>query len=132
MDESSLVSEEIDAGAEFVNLFDKQVPVTAAFWAKPADAGQWYLYIASEQIDDEGIGRAYREVLRLAKQPLRSYLDPFQVKLISGKDPLAQAALEIHRAFPGKMATRIGNKTFGGMSVEGLYIYPTPVVAQTP
>ncbi|MHC5544688.1 hypothetical protein ACYOEI_41175 [Singulisphaera rosea] len=132
MDEDSLVIDQIEAGAEFVNLFDKQVPVTAAFWAKPADAGQWYLYIASEQIDDEGIGRAYREVLRLAKLHRRSYLDPFQVRLIPAKDPLAQAVLEIHRWSPGKMATRIGNKAFGGMSVEGVYIYPPLVVAPTP
>src|SRR4051794_30218911 len=109
MDQNSLVIEEIDTGAEFVSLFDKKVPVKAAFWGKPAEAGQWYLYIASDQIDDRGVDQAYREVQRLAKEHPSPYLDPFQVKLIPASDPLAQAALEIHRRYPGRMSTRIGS-----------------------
>jgi hypothetical protein len=44
MDQHSLVieAEEIAAGAGFVSLFDKKIPVTAAFWVKPVEAGQWY------------------------------------------------------------------------------------------
>jgi len=95
------------------------------------ESGQWYLYIASEQIDDRSLDQGYREVLRLASQNPSPYLDPFQVKLIPASDPLAQAALEIHRRFPGRMATRVGSKTLGGVSVDGVYIYPASVVAPT-
>jgi len=54
------------------------------------------------------------------------------VKLIPASDPLAQAALEIHRRHPVRMATRIGTKTFGGVSVEGAYVYPSLAIAPTP
>jgi hypothetical protein len=61
------------------------------------------------------------------------YLDPFQVKLISASDPLAQAALQVHRRYPGSgIATRFGSKAFGGLSVECAYIDPSPVIAPTP
>src|SRR2546421_42190 len=119
MDQNSLVIEESDAGAELVNRFNQKMPVKVAFWVKPVESGQWYLYIASEQIDDRSLDQGYREVLRLANQNPSPYLDPFQVKLIPASDPLAQAALEIHRRFPGRMATRVGSKTFGGVSVDG-------------
>ena len=60
------------------------------------------------------------------------YLDVFQVKLIPTSDPLAQAALEINRRFPGRMATRFGGGSFGGMGVDGVYIYPAAVSSRTP
>jgi hypothetical protein len=59
-------------------------------------------------------------------------LDPFQVKLIPTNDPLAKAALEIHHRFPGRMATRFGGKSFGGMGVDGVYIYPASVSSTGP
>lgn len=132
MDQNSLVIEEADAGAEFVDRFDKKMPVKVAFWLKPSEAGQWYLYIASSQIDDQNLDRGYRDVLWLAKQTPSQYLDPFRIKLIPESDPLAQAALEIHKRFPGRMATRVGAKTFGGMSVDGVFVYPSRVGATTP
>jgi hypothetical protein len=132
VDQSPLVSEETDAGAEFVAQFDKTIPVKVAFWLKPSEAGQWYLYIASDQIGDQSLDQGYREVLRLASQSPTPYLDPFRVKLIPASDPLTQVALEIHRRFPSRIATRVGSKTFGGMSVDGAFIYPASVVAPTP
>ena len=129
MDPNTLVTEETDAGAELVNQFDKSMPVKVSFWLKPADGGQWYLYIASDQITDGNLDQGYREVLRLAKHHPSPYLDPFRVKLIPATDPLAEAALEIHRRFPGVLATRLGGRNFGGSSVEGAYIYPSLVSA---
>jgi hypothetical protein len=60
------------------------------------------------------------------------FLDPFEVKLIPSSDPLAQAALEILQRFPGQTAIRFGGRNFGGMSVDGVYIYPVSVTALTP
>jgi hypothetical protein len=132
MGQEPLVSEEIKAGAEFIRQMDASTPVKAAFWVKESEAGPWYLYLASDQIGDQTLDAAYGEVLRLAGQMASPYLDPFQVKLISTSDPLAQAALDIHRRYPGIMATRFGSKNFGGMGVEGVYLYPESVTLAIP
>lgn len=132
MDQEPLVTEETDAGAALVHQFDKCFPVKVAFWVKLSDEGQWYLYIASDHINDQNIGPAYGEVLRLADQMANAYFDPFRVKLIPTNDPLAEAAMEVHRRYPGRAATRLGGKLFGGLGVDGVYIYPASVTTIPP
>jgi len=127
MDQGPLVVEEIDAGAELVREFDQYESVKAAFWLKASDEEQRYLYLASDRIDDTNFDVAYGEVLRLASKMRSPYLDPFRVKVIGGEDPLTLAALDINRRFPGRMATRFGGKSFGGLSVDDVYIYPSPL-----
>ncbi len=132
MDQEPLVIEETDAGAVLVNRLDKYVPVKAAFWLKESDEGPWYLYIASDQINDRNLDTVYGEVLRLAGQMASPSIDPFRVKLIPTSDPLAQAALDIHRRYPGRLATRLGGKNFGGMGVDGVYVYPASIATLVP
>jgi len=132
MDQGPLVIEETDAGAELVREFDKYEPVKVAFWLKASDKEHRYLYIASDRIDGNNIDVAYGEVLSLTTQLKSPYLDPFRVKLISGNDPLAKAAVEIHKRFPSRSATRFGGKSFGGVSVDDVYIYPSPSPAAVP
>jgi hypothetical protein len=132
MDQGPLVSAMTDAGAELVRRLNKYFLVQTAFWLKDSEAGQWYLFIASDQIDDSNIDVAYGEVLRVANEIGSPYLDPFQVKPIAASDPLAQAALDIRRRYPGSTATRFGSKNFGGMSIEAAYIYPVSVSAPAP
>lgn len=127
MDQGPLVIEEIDAGAELASQFDKYEPVKAAFWLKASDEQNRFLYIASERIDDKNFDVAYGEVLRLADKMRSPYLDPFRVKLVGAEDPLAKAAADINERFPGHMATRFGGKLFGGVSIDDVYIYPSPL-----
>lgn len=127
MDYGPLVKEEIDAGAELVRAFDSYKPVTAAFWLKASDDPFRYLYLASEQVAATDITLAYREVLRLADQIQSPYFDPFRVKIIHADHPLARAAVEINHRFPGRLATRIGGSLFGGVSVDDVYLYPSPL-----
>lgn len=129
MDQGPLVVEETDAGAELVRRLDQHFPVKAAFWLKDSEDGHWFLYIASDQIDDKTLDSAYGEVLRVAWEMASPYFDGFQVKLIPTSDPLAQAALDIQRRLPGRMATRFGGSHFGGMAVNGVYLYPALVTA---
>jgi hypothetical protein len=127
MDQGPLVTEQIDAGAKFLGEFNHYAPVQAAFWLKDTDEGQWYLYAASDQIDDQTIRDAYGEVLRLNGQLADPNFDPFQVKFISPDDPLAKAAREIYRGRPWKLPTRFHGRMFGGVSTEEVYIYPPPL-----
>ena len=129
MGQAQLVKEEIDAGAELVREFDKYETVSVAFWLKASDDAHRYLYLASERIDDANITEAYGEVLRLASQIDSPYLDPFRVKLLNTADPLARAAADINRRFPSRVATRFGGNSFGGVSTDDVYLYPSPLPA---
>lgn len=130
MDQSPLVSEETDAGAELIQAFDKSYQVKAAFWLKASDDDYRYLYIASDAIDDSNVGTAYGDVLRLVSQMQTPYLDPFRVKLISGNDPLTLAAIQKRSA--GRFRTRVGSGIFGGLSVDDVFLYPATEHAAAP
>jgi hypothetical protein len=127
MDQIPLVIDQIDAGTKFLNEFQSYLPIHVAFWLKEAEEGDWNLYVVSDQITEDNFDVAYGEVVRIAGQLRDPWFDPFQVKLIGANDPLAQAALDIQRRFPGRMPTRFHGKTFGGLSVDEVYIYPSPV-----
>lgn len=132
MDPNALVMEQLDAGADLIRRFSTKMPVKVAFWLKPTNAAQWYLYIASEKIDDRTLDEGYREVLRLARQNPSPYLGPFQVKLIPGDDPQARTALNVQSWYPGSLATRIDGHPFNESTTEGVYIYPTSTATPTP
>lgn len=122
---------QIDAGAQLVNEFDKYVPVAAAFWLKAKDEGEWFLYLASDRIDDANFDVAYGEVLRLTGASPSPWLDPFQVKVIGASNPLTTAALALRAKAPGsKLPLRYHGREFGGIPVEEVYIYPTPAPVQ--
>src|SRR5262249_13920507 len=104
MDQGPLVAEEIEAGARVLAEFQKSYPVQSAFWLKESDDGYWYHYVASERITDENFDRAYGEVVRIAMALQDPWLDTFKVKVIGADDPLAKAALELRRRYPGQTA----------------------------
>src|SRR5437016_5216793 len=126
MGQGTLVIEEgeKDAGKDLIHRIGETRPVQVAFWLKPAESGQWYLYVVAEGIDDSNVDRGYREVLRLVQQMRTPYFDPFQVKLIKADDPLARAVMEVHRRYPGKVGINYNGRYLGGMSIEGAYLYP--------
>ena len=111
MDQEVLVTEQIEAGRKFIDEFDKIRPVQAAFWLKATEDSSWYLYVVSDQITDENFDVAYGEVLTLAPNIRDPNFDPFRVKVIGIDDPLAKAALDIYRQFPGafRRAFALGN-----------------------
>jgi hypothetical protein len=127
MDQGPLVTEQMDAGAKLVSEFDNYAPVRAAFWVKESDDDQWFLYLASDRIDDSNFDLAYSEVIRLLGNGPRLWLDPFQVKVIGADDPIAKAVLGHMQKYPGRMPTRYHGRHLGGLSVEEAYIYPIPV-----
>lgn len=126
MDQGPLVIEQIDAGTEFIDRLDEHLRVSAAFWLKASDEGRWYLYIASDKINDSTKRAAYLEVSRVAREMGNPNLDPFQIKLIGSDDPLARASFDAHHRFAAKVPTRFKGNQFGGVSVEEVYIYPPP------
>jgi len=127
MDQGPLVNEQIDAGAKLINAFDKYKPVQAAFWVKESDDGQWYLYLASDQIDDSNFDLAYGEILRVLGAGPHLWLDPFQVKVTGVEDPMTKVVLGLMRKYPGRMPLRYPGGQLGPLNIEDAYIYPIPV-----
>ena len=76
MDQGPLVTEQIDAGSRLIKAFDRYAPVQAAFWVKEGEDGQWFLYLASDRIDDSNFDLAYGEVIRLLGTGPHLWLDP--------------------------------------------------------
>lgn len=128
MDQGSLVTQQIDAGARFVGEFDKYTPVRVAFWLKGTDDNQWFLYVAGDRIDDSNFDVAYGEVIRLTAKMPDPWLDPFQIKVVGTNEPVAKAVLQIQEKYPpGKLPTRYHGRQLGDLSVEEVYIYPLPI-----
>jgi len=131
MDRGPLVREEIDAGEILAREFDKYVPLKAAFWLKASDEDQRYLYLTSDRLDDSNRFGAYGELIRLANVLKLPDLDPFRVKIIAGKHPLAVAAADLVREYPNATGRRFGGQTFGDLHIDDGYVYPQllPVAA---
>jgi hypothetical protein len=121
---------QIEAGARLVNEFDSYAPVRAAFWLKDADQGRWYLYLASEKIDDSNFDLAYGEVIRLTSKSPTPWLDPMQVKVISAESRLAKDVLAVLTHYPAGTPVRYGGALLGGVYVADAYLYPTPAPVQ--
>ncbi len=129
MGQELLVNEHIEAGADFVRSFNDYVPVSVAFWLNPADAEIWYLYVASDHIDDRNTRDAYGEVLRRLSHGQVPWLSAFQVKLVNSSDRVARDAIRIRDRYPTPVPTRYQGSSLGGLAIDGAYIYP-PLVAQ--
>ncbi len=128
MGQESLVNEQVKAGEEFARDFSNYFPVDVVFWVNPADSEEWYLYIASAEINDDNIRDAYGEVLRRAGKNKNQWLDVFQVKLLNSSDPMAARVIEIRNRYPLKIPTRYNGSSIAGMAIDGAYIYP-PIAA---
>jgi hypothetical protein len=127
MDQSPLVIEQIDAGQKLVAELEKTFLVEAAFWLKASEEHSWCLYVAADRFKDKDLKVTYGEVLRVAATIRDPNLDPFRVKLVTVDHPFAKGALDIIRRFPGRMATHFHGKVLGGTSIDGAYIYPSPI-----
>ena len=128
MGQESLVNEQIDAGENFLRDFNDYVSIAAAFWINPADSEDWFLYLASTEINDENIRAAYGEVLRRIGSNRKQWLDVFQIKLLNSSNPLAAEVVEIRNRYPLKIPARYNGSSIAGLAIDGAYIYP-PITA---
>lgn len=125
------MSEQIDAGRWLAQEFAASFPLAAVFWRKEAEEGRWFLYLASEQIDDTNFHLGHREVNRLLRGRPSIWLDRFQVKVVGTADPVVKAMIAWQVKHPSPLGTRIGGTLLGGKYVEEAYIYPLPIAAAT-
>ncbi|MGL4551215.1 MAG: hypothetical protein ACRC33_08505 [Gemmataceae bacterium] len=130
MDQGSLVEMQIEDGAKVVEkLRDGGFDVTAAWWMKASEGGEWFLYIASALVDEVGIAASYRKAHALIRDLGQLWVDRFEVKLVGPGSPVTRDVLEVLNRSRGRLATRYGGKKLGDVSIEGAYLYPPPVPA---
>lgn len=128
MDLMAFLNNQLADGQALVSqLRDSGIEVVAACWVQINDDERWYLYIASPMVDRDGIAAAYARVHEIIRQlPESNSVDPFEVKMISPRDPIAVGVVKLHQAHPPKFATRFRGTQLGGVSIEAAYIYPPP------
>jgi hypothetical protein len=125
MGQESLVSGQIEAGFDFIRNFNEYMPVSAAFWLNPPGSEDWFLHVASPEINDGNIDAAYSEVLRRIGINTNQWIDAFQVKLLNAADPLAAGAAQFRDQYSLKNALlRYNGSSIAGLPVGGLWIYP--------
>jgi len=123
MGQGTLVELQVDGGKALVDALKRGgFDVTVSGWTKSSEEGDWYLYVASKDVDDQGLTLAYRTVYSIIKADPDLGIDPFEVKLIGQRNPIAKDLLEI-RAASGRLATLSRRPRLGHMSVEETYVY---------
>lgn len=119
--------EEIDAARKVLDELRKRMPVAAAFWLKP-DEGSWELYIATDRVK-RGLDAVYEVVNQAADAVDDPNFDPFRVRLIAPRHPLARAAREVYQRRPSEIPVYLRGGFFGGIWADGVYLYPPPAPA---
>ena len=124
MDQGTLAEVPIDDGRRFIERFAADGnPVQAAFWAKTAEEGLWFLYVAAEIFDRDGPAAAYRAVHTSLRTLGKSTVSSSEIKVISPNNPIAKEVLAVMARHPGRLAT--GSATLGALAVEQTIIYPS-------
>ena len=124
MGQGTLVEMQIDGGKALVDsLRNAGFDVTVSGWTETSEEGDWYLYIASKDVDDRGLAGAYQTVYITIRANPEFGIDPFEVKLIGQNNPIATDMLAIRGAGGARIATRSRRPKLGHMSVEETYVY---------
>jgi len=136
MVQGTLLEMLIDDGKRLIGrLTEVGVPVKAGFWAKESESGQWFLYLVTPLVGEDGATRrAYRRVNAVIRQlPAPSWIDPMEIKVIGVTDPIAKDLFAVHQGTGGvrNHLIRWGDKRLGNLSIEDAYLYPLPAGASS-
>jgi hypothetical protein len=129
MDQGILVSGSPGEGADLVRKLAMRWPVKAAFWLLGSDDDRGKLYIAIEGLRDMSRMPVYGDVIDIAREASYPDFDDDRVTLIDAGKPMARAAIDLNERHPALMPYRGGAQMFGDVFAEGIYVYPTPVLA---
>jgi len=127
MDQKSLVTEQIEAGRQFLSEFEKVVPVAVAFWMKTDNRVTWKLYVASEEFTEQNRHTFYENVGGISHALKSPYLGLFRVKLIRVDHPVARDILREAKRYAGRTPTQYEGSPLPGVTIEGIYVYPSPI-----
>lgn len=130
MAQATLVEMQIKEGQRLIDRLTKEgVAVTAAAWVKESESGDWYLYLATPLVTDDGGKRpAYHRVNEVIRELQKEGfgMDPFAKKVIGPHDPIAADLVANRDGRPGGPPTSFRGSRLGDLAVEEAFIYPQP------
>ena len=130
MDQDTVVVEQRTSGERLIAALEARgFDVPLAFWAKPTEEDEWYLYLASPFVAAHGGHAAYRLVHDTIRSLADLWIKPLEVKVLRMDDSLTEAALKKRKPQPFPGMTRFGGSTLGGLGIDGAYIYPAPLLS---
>jgi hypothetical protein len=128
MAQAALVEMQIKEGQTLLErLAHEGIAVTAAGWVKESDSGDWFLYLATPLVGEDGAtrpayGRVNAVIRKMEEEGFR--MDPFDKKVIGPHDPIARDLVAHRQARPGGPPTPFRRSQLGELYVEEAYIYP--------
>jgi len=134
MAQATLVEMEMKEGQRLIDhLAQAGIAVTAAAWVKESESGDWYLYLATPLVGEDGATTpAYRRVNTVIRKLQQEGfgMDPFAKKVIGPHDPIATAMVANRGGRPGGLPMPFRGGRLGELAVEEAYIYPRPLNAE--
>ncbi len=131
MAQATLVEMQIQDGHRLLErLTQEGVVVAAAAWVRETESGDWYLYLATPLVGEDGATLpAYRRVNALIREMEKDGfgMDPFEIKVIGPHDPIANDIVAHRGNRPPKYLTRFQGHRLGELAVEEAFIYPRSV-----
>jgi hypothetical protein len=135
MDQNPLVNEYRVMGETIASkCAEAGIDVTAAFWVKPSEDGQWYLYLASRDVEDRGLREAFRRVFAALDQinPPPQIDTLVDLKLIGATNPITKDILSIQSRYPAPLSTWYRGRQLGKMAIDEAYLYRPRQVSAGP
>jgi hypothetical protein len=128
MAQATLVEKQINDGLRLIHrLADQGVLVAAAGWVKEIESGQWFLYLATSLVGEDGATLpAYRRVNRVIREMQKNgfSIDPLEIKVIGPHDPIAKDMLAQRGNYYASFPARFNGSRLGELAVDEAYIYP--------
>jgi len=119
MDTQTLVDDKIHAGQRFITrLAQKKFDVIVACWVKTSEEDDWFLYIASGEVDKKGLAEAYREAYRVLEELDMPWITASQLKLVRSDDPLVADVKETQHLLTAAFPTISHRPQLGDMSTQ--------------
>ena len=124
MDQAILVERQIDDVPKLIDqLRAENFDVKVAFWLYTSEAGQWFLYVVSDVVDQKGITEAYTLAYKTMRQLTDLWINPFEVKLVAPDHPLAKAVIDYLSKQHAPRPTQVQGMKIGDVYIENAYIY---------
>jgi len=135
MAQTSLVEMQIQDGQRLLErLAQEGVVVTAACWVLESDSGQWYLYLATPLVGENGSTRpAYRRVNAAIREMEKegNWMEPLDNKKVIGPhDPIAKDIMAYRDGRSVRTPSWFPGSRLGELAVEAAYVYPAPQKAK--
>ena len=119
MDTQTLVDDRIQAGQRFITLLvQKNFEVIVACWVKTSEEDDWFLYIASGEVDRKGLAEAYREAYRVLEELDIPWIATSQLKLVRSDDPIVADVQETRHLLTTVFPTVSHRPQLGELSTQ--------------